>query len=130
MTGGSALLRADLRGPRAGANLRAGNHIKGDQLSADTADTADPTGTPGQQPGPLRLMAVQAHPDDESSKGAATMARYVREGVDVLVVTCTGGEAGSILNPELEGTITPEEMPAVRQAEMAAAREILGVRQE
>ena len=35
--------------------------------------------------GKLRLMAVHAHPDDESSKGAATMARYVREGVDVMV---------------------------------------------
>ena len=34
----------------------------------------------------LRLMAVHAHPDDESSKGAATMAKYVSEGVDVLVV--------------------------------------------
>ena len=51
----------------------------------------------------LRLMAVHAHPDDESSKGAATMARYVDEGVDVLVVTCTGGERGSILNPALQG---------------------------
>jgi mycothiol S-conjugate amidase len=78
----------------------------------------------------LRLMAVHAHPDDESSKGAATMARYVREGVDVLVVTCTGGEAGSILNPELEGVVSLEDLPAVRLAEMAAAREILGVRQE
>ena len=47
-------------------------------------------------------MAVHAHPDDESSKGAATMARYVDEGVDVLVVTCTGGERGSILNPALQ----------------------------
>ena len=47
----------------------------------------------------LRLMAVHAHPDDESSKGAATMARYVAEGVDVLVVTCTGGERGDVLNP-------------------------------
>ena len=50
----------------------------------------------------LRLMAVHAHPDDESSKGAATMANYVAEGVDVHVVTCTGGERGSILNPQLE----------------------------
>ena len=33
----------------------------------------------------LRLMAVHAHPDDESSKGAATMARYVREGAQVMV---------------------------------------------
>src|SRR5262245_37264984 len=50
----------------------------------------------------LRLMAVHAHPDDESSKGAATMARYVAEGVDVLVATCTGGERGSVLNPKLD----------------------------
>ena len=38
----------------------------------------------------LRLMCVHAHPDDESSKGAATMARYVDEGHEVLVVSCTG----------------------------------------
>src|SRR5690606_23059337 len=50
----------------------------------------------------LRLMAVHAHPDDESSKGAATMAKYVAEGADVLVVTCTGGERGSVLNPKLD----------------------------
>ncbi|NUO58382.1 MAG: mycothiol conjugate amidase Mca [Hamadaea sp.] len=79
----------------------------------------------------LRLMAVHAHPDDESSKGAATMARYVREGVDVLVVTCTGGERGDILNPKLAGD--PEilaNMAQIRRAEMERAREILGVRQE
>ena len=40
---------------------------------------------------PLRLMAVHAHPDDESSKGGATSAKYVAEGVEVMVVTCTGG---------------------------------------
>ena len=78
----------------------------------------------------LRLMAVHAHPDDESSKGAATMARYVDEGVDVLVVTCTGGELGSILNPALSGRADIEENIAqIRQAEMRRAREILGVRQ-
>ena len=78
----------------------------------------------------LRLMAVHAHPDDESSKGAATMARYVDEGVDVLVVTCTGGERGSILNPALQGRADIEEKIAqIRQAEMRRAREILGVRQ-
>ena len=47
-------------------------------------------------------MAVHAHPDDESSKGAATMARYVREGAQVLVCTLTGGERGDILNPAME----------------------------
>src|SRR5215813_5683385 len=78
----------------------------------------------------LRLMAVHAHPDDESSKGAATMARYVDEGVDVLVVTCTGGERGSILNPALAGRADIEENIAqIREAEMRRAREILGVRQ-
>src|SRR3954449_11618781 len=76
-------------------------------------------------------MAVHAHPDDESSKGAATMAKYVSEGVDVLVVTCTGGERGSILNPKLQGdTYIEEHIHEVRKKEMDEAREILGVRQE
>ena len=77
---------------------------------------------------PLRLLAVHAHPDDESSKGAATMARYAAEGVEVLVVSCTGGERGSILNPSC--TLAPstiEEMAAIRRVEMAAAAEALGV---
>ena len=78
----------------------------------------------------LRLMAVHAHPDDESSKGAATMARYVDEGVDVLVVTATGGERGSVLNPAMDRPDVLEHMPEIRKAEMARAREILGVRQE
>jgi mycothiol S-conjugate amidase len=79
----------------------------------------------------LRLMAVHAHPDDESSKGAAMMARYVDEGVDVLVVTCTGGERGSVLNPALQGNADIEaNMADIRRREMDAAREILGIRQE
>src|ERR1700677_5144226 len=66
----------------------------------------------------FRLMAVHAHPDDESSKGADTMARYVSEGAQVLVCTLTGGERGDILNAD-----------RVRREEMARAREILGVQQ-
>lgn len=78
----------------------------------------------------LRLMAVHAHPDDESSKGAATMAKYVSEGVDVLVATCTGGERGSILNPKLQGdSYIEENIHEVRRKEMDEAREILGVKQ-
>ncbi|KAF4409162.1 mycothiol conjugate amidase Mca [Streptomyces lycii] len=78
----------------------------------------------------LRLMAVHAHPDDESSKGAATMAKYVSEGVDVLVATCTGGERGSILNPKLQGDPYIEEhIHEVRAKEMDEARQILGVKQ-
>ncbi|MFI0737184.1 mycothiol conjugate amidase Mca [Streptomyces sp. NPDC021100] len=79
----------------------------------------------------LRMMAVHAHPDDESSKGAATMAKYVSEGVDVLVATCTGGERGSILNPKLQGDPYIEEhIHEVRAKEMDEARDILGVKQE
>jgi len=77
----------------------------------------------------LRLMAVHAHPDDESSKGAATMARHVSEGVDVLVCTLTGGERGDILNPAMDRPEIRANMARVRQAEMDRAREILGVRQ-
>ncbi|HLS73135.1 MAG TPA: mycothiol conjugate amidase Mca [Actinomycetaceae bacterium] len=76
----------------------------------------------------LRLMAVHAHPDDESSKGAATMARYVDEGVRVRVVTCTGGERGDVLNPKLaHDTTILDDMPAYRRREMAAAAEALGI---
>ncbi len=79
---------------------------------------------PGERP---RLMTVHAHPDDESSKGAATTARYVDEGHEVMVVTCTGGERGSILNPAMERPDVLENMTAVRRDEMARAAEILGV---
>ncbi|MEI7549374.1 MAG: mycothiol conjugate amidase Mca [Actinomycetes bacterium] len=73
-----------------------------------------------------RLMAVHAHPDDESSKGAATMAKYVRAGHQVLVISCTGGERGDILNPDLKDSgIT--NLLEVRKSEMAHAQEILGV---
>ncbi|MEQ4301223.1 mycothiol conjugate amidase Mca [Plantactinospora sp. B6F1] len=77
----------------------------------------------------LRLMAVHAHPDDESSKGAATMAKYVAEGVQVLVVTCTGGERGSVLNPKLDRPDVWANIAEIRRAEMDAARAILGVEQ-
>ncbi len=78
----------------------------------------------------LRLMTVHAHPDDESSKGAATMAKYADEGVDVLVVTCTGGERGSILNPALQGRPEIEgNIAEIRREEMRRALEILRVRQ-
>ncbi|MEU8815022.1 mycothiol conjugate amidase Mca [Actinoplanes sp. NPDC048796] len=77
----------------------------------------------------LRLMAVHAHPDDESSKGAATMAKYVAEGVQVLVATCTGGERGSVLNPKMDRPEVLADITNIRRAEMDRAREILGVEQ-
>ncbi|GAB3622219.1 mycothiol conjugate amidase Mca [Mariniluteicoccus endophyticus] len=77
----------------------------------------------------LRLLHVHAHPDDESSKGAASTARYVSEGVRVMVATCTGGERGSILNPAMDREDIVADLTAVRRAEMDAAGEILGVEQ-
>lgn len=79
---------------------------------------------PGEQ---LRLLAVHAHPDDESSKGAATMAKYAAEGARVLVVSCTGGERGSILNPAMERPEVFENLPDIRVREMTTAAQILGV---
>ena len=83
----------------------------------------------GPEHGKLRLMAVHAHPDDESSKGAATMARYVREGIDVMVCTMTGGERGDVLNPAMDRPEVKANMASIRREEMARAREILGVQQ-
>ncbi|AQT78954.1 mycothiol conjugate amidase Mca [Mycolicibacterium litorale] len=75
----------------------------------------------------LRLMAVHAHPDDESSKGAATLARYAAEGHRVVVVTLTGGERGDILNPAMDLPEVRGRIADVRRDEMAKAAEILGV---
>ena len=77
----------------------------------------------------LRLLHVHAHPDDESSKGAATTAKYVAEGVDVLVATCTGGERGSILNPAMDRPDVLANISRIRRQEMDRARAILGIEQ-
>lgn len=104
-------------------------------MTTDPAEVTACTTTGDVEPAlcaaaPLRLMAVHAHPDDESSKGAATMARYAREGADVLVVTLTGGERGDILNKAMDRPEVRADLAGVRRAEMARAREILGVRQQ
>ncbi|WP_034650033.1 mycothiol conjugate amidase Mca [Corynebacterium vitaeruminis] len=75
----------------------------------------------------LRLLAIHAHPDDESSKGAATMARYSHEGNRVKVLTCTGGERGDILNPAMDRPGVLENIGEVRKEEMAKAIKALGV---
>ena len=76
---------------------------------------------------PRTLLAVHAHPDDESSKGAGTLARYADEHVRTVVVTCTGGEAGEILNPAMDQPGNLERMPELRRQELAKALEILRV---
>jgi mycothiol S-conjugate amidase len=71
-------------------------------------------------------LSVHAHPDDEASKGAATMARYRAEGVRTVLVTCTGGEAGDILNPEADTEDVRRDLPAVRARELEDAVRIIG----
>ncbi|MQA02347.1 MAG: mycothiol conjugate amidase Mca [Streptosporangiales bacterium] len=86
-----------------------------------------PDGRPGPSAG-LRLLAVHAHPDDESSKGAPSLAMYLAEGAEVVVATCTGGERGDVLNPALqEDPQLLADLPKVRREEMARAIEALGV---
>ena len=76
----------------------------------------------------LRLLAVHAHPDDESSKGAGTCAMYVDRGVEVMIVSCTGGEAGDILNAGIQNRAHAErDLPGLRRTEMAEAQRVLGI---
>jgi mycothiol S-conjugate amidase len=74
----------------------------------------------------LCILSVHAHPDDEASKGAGTIARYHAEGVRTVLVTCTGGEAGDILNPAMDRPDVRADLPAVRLRELARATELIG----
>jgi mycothiol S-conjugate amidase len=74
----------------------------------------------------LRLLSVHAHPDDEASKGAGTVARYVREGARAVLVCCTGGEAGDILNPAMDRPEVRDRLHEVRMEELARSAEVIG----
>ena len=74
----------------------------------------------------LSLLQVHAHPDDEASEGAGTTAKYAAEGVHNVLVCCTGGEAGDILNPAVEHPGSPEAMYELRMAELAESVRVLG----
>ena len=75
------------------------------------------------------LLLVHAHPDDESIGQGATMARYVAEGIGVTLVTCTGGEMGEILVPELEHMAADKDdtLADERKIELDNAMKALGV---
>ena len=75
---------------------------------------------------PLCLLSVHAHPDDESSKGAGTVARYHAEGVRTVLVCCTDGAAGDILNPAMDRDDVKADIAAVRKAELDRAAAIIG----
>lgn len=85
---------------------------------------------------PLCLLTVHAHPDDEASKGAPTVAMYSRQGVRTVLVCCTGGEEGDLQNSSLREpgqlfhNLTPEQeremMARVRPDELHRATKIIG----
>ena len=75
-------------------------------------------------PEPLTIMAVHAHPDDESIGTGGILARYADEGVRTVLVTCTGGEVGEIADPAMA---TSDNLAEIRERELRLACEILGV---
>jgi N-acetyl-1-D-myo-inositol-2-amino-2-deoxy-alpha-D-glucopyranoside deacetylase len=79
---------------------------------------------------PRRLLLVHAHPDDESIGNGATMAMYAAQGVKVTLVTCTRGEEGEVLVPELEhlAAAHDDQLGEHRVVELATAMEALGVK--
>ncbi|MGX1851385.1 N-acetyl-1-D-myo-inositol-2-amino-2-deoxy-alpha-D-glucopyranoside deacetylase [Streptomyces sp. NPDC055299] len=95
------------------------------------ASPTSPSAT-GAAPRPApsrRLLLVHAHPDDESINNGVTMARYAAEGAQVTLVTCTRGEEGEVIPPEL-ASLAPDRddtLGPYRVGELAAAMEALGV---
>ncbi len=87
-------------------------------------------------PDPLTIMTVHAHPDDEASKGAPTLAKYHAAGVRTVLVCCTGGEEGDLQNPTLREPgqpfhgLSPEDekrlVVEMRPAELARSAEVIG----
>src|ERR1700757_4125776 len=74
----------------------------------------------------LKLLAVLAHPDDDSLGFGGTLARYAREGIETYFVTATRGEAGRFGSLGKSGD--PVEVGRVREAELRAAAGVLGIR--
>ena len=77
-----------------------------------------------------RLLLVHAHPDDESINNGATMAAYSAAGVEVTLVTCTRGEEGEVLVPELShlASSAEDKLGTHRVIELANAMKELGVK--
>ena len=85
---------------------------------------------------PLCLLTVHAHPDDEASKGAPTLAKYAGEGVRTVLVCCTGGEEGDVNNPALlepgapfhglDADATKRLLAEMRPRELAESARIIG----
>jgi LmbE family N-acetylglucosaminyl deacetylase len=75
----------------------------------------------------LTLLAVHAHPDDESISTGGTLAKYASSGVNTYVVYCTKGEAGEIQNPEFVPSSSDQTMKEIRLMELEKALKVLGI---
>ncbi len=77
----------------------------------------------------LRALLVHAHPDDETINNGATMAKFVADGIGVTLVTCTRGEEGEVLVPDLAHLAAHQndELGSHREIELANAMVALGV---
>ncbi len=85
---------------------------------------------------PTTIMTVHAHPDDEASKGAPTLARYAAQGARTVLVCCTGGEEGDLQNPSLREPGAPFHglgpgderalVASMRPGELAASAAVIG----
>ena len=75
---------------------------------------------------PLCLLSVHAHPDDEASKGAATIAQLAADGVKTVLVCCTGGEAGDILNPAMDSEEVKARIGEIRMEELRDSVDAIG----
>ena len=73
-----------------------------------------------------RLLSIHAHPDDEASKGASTIAAYHDKGVYCALVCCTGGEEGDILNPAMDRPEITDNLAQVRLSELQKSAKIIG----
>lgn len=74
----------------------------------------------------MTIVSIHAHPDDEASKGAGTIARYVASGARAVLVTATGGEAGDILNPAMDRPEVAGRLAEIRAEELKEAAAIIG----
>jgi len=83
-------------------------------------------GTVNEMSTRLCLLTVHAHPDDEASKGPATVARYHDEGIHTVLVCCTGGEEGDILNPAMDTPEIRADLAGVRLRELETSASLIG----
>lgn len=76
---------------------------------------------------PVAFLAVRPHPDDESSATGGLLAKYAAAGLGTAVVTCTGGEEGEVLDPDLVYEDAFPHLAEIRERELRAACAVLGV---